>query len=579
MGKLYTYEYGNLDKAGYESIILTIAQYNGKQAQKKVYEDELDLIVGYDANVMERDNYAQNMGDYKLYADSIYTLNNAYDYSNSDIDNDNVKYKFLGWYIDENYVTPYTGNINFEWFVTGENLTLYAKWADQEKGTEGLVFQKIVIDGEICLAVVDLVDSSKYISSIYNGCGYNNLENIYYSINLNDQGQVPVNIGSNLDIQVPKEHGGDNNGGYKVIGILAEAFRRYGGSIKSITMPATLKFIEERAFYNCNLENFYISSCDYIGADDSRALYQTMSYVVAPNAIDTIGRLSTSGINAYEGTLIAYANKSSKNYLTLLSDTLRIANNAFSGASNLQYLDFGLSLVTIGNNALEATGLIGHYDTANLVGLDTMILPDTLLEVGNYAFKDSRNIAKISYSAACALCKVGLNAFSSTAWYNSKIGPIMLNNNLIGIRNGNETYFEKDEFNQIIYYGVNLDEARIVAGSNYMYYKLTSGRYTLLRVEIKETLISISTGAFLDFYTITEVLFNNCSELYYIYDKAFENCTNIENIYLYQATSTLKLGVDVFKNCPELNVFVPDKSILDASFDNYDSLINLVDII
>lgn len=578
-GMLYTYEYGEMDLTTYNNTILTIGQYGDKQVQKKIYEDELDLIESYADNVILSNGYSQNMDDYKLYNNSIYTLNNAYDYSDIDIENDNVKYKFLGWYVDENYVTPYTGNIDFEWFVTSENLTLYAKWADQEKGTEGLVFQKMVIDGETFLAVVDLVNDAQYKASIYNGCGYNDLENKYYSMNLNDQGQVPINIGANLDIQVPKEHGGDNTDGYKVIGILKEAFWRYGNKIKSITMPASLKFIEERAFYNCRLENFYISSCDYVDADDSRALYQTMSYIVAPSEIDTVGALKISGINANAGTIIAYANKSVKDYLTLRSDTLRVANSAFSGASDLIYIDLGQSLVSIGSSAFEATGLVGHYDTANQEGSDTFVLPDSLVEIGASAFKNVIDLTNISYSTNCALSKVGVNALSSTKWYNSQVGPILINNNLIGIRKGGETNFVKDEFGEVVLFGEDLDEAKIVLGNNNMYYKQVDASYSLSRIEINDAIVSVSSGAFLDFSTIIAVEFNNCSALENIFDKAFENCTNIGDIYLYQSTSNLVLGTAVFKNCQELNIHVPNKNNVHSSFNDYEGLINLVDII
>lgn len=576
---LYSYDYGSLDKASYESGVLTAYQYNQKQKQKKIYQDQLELIETYSDNQSTRDSYAADMSAYKLYTDSVKTLNYAYDYTDFDIENDNVKYKFLGWYLDENYANLYQNEIDFEWFVTGENLTLYAKWADQEKGTEGLVFQKMVIDGEIVLAVVDLINAATYNTSIYYGCGYNDLENKYYSLNLNDQGNMPINLGTNLDIQIPKEHGGDNTGGYRVIGILAEAFKKFSSSIKSIAMPGTLMFIEERAFYNCNLENFYISSSLYIDADDSRALYQTQSYVVAPEDIDTVGNLQTTGINAQANTLLAYANKSAKDYLTLLSGTTRIAANAFSGASKLKYIDLGDSLVSIGDYALEATALIGHYDTGNTIGTDTLIFPSTLQTIGTYAFKDTVYIRYIQFSGVSSLNNVGLNAFKSTYWYNAHVGPIIINNNLIGIRNGNEIHFEKDINGQIIYYGENLDQARIISGNNYMYYVLNNNRYTLCKVEINDPIHSISSGAFLDYSSIIDVYFFDCSVLTNIYGKAFENCTNIENIYLYGATSSLQLGLAVFKNCPILNVYVPDKDNLHASFDNYASSINLINIV
>ncbi len=575
---LYSYNYGTLDKESYESGILTAEQYNQKQKQKKIYQDELALIESYDANMTTRNNYAADMSVYKLYTDSAKTLNYAYEYTDADIEEDNVKYKFLGWYLDENYATLYKNEIDFEWFVTGENLTLYAKWADQEKGTEGLVFQKLVINGEIVLAVVDFINAATYNTSIYYGSGYNDLENKYYSLNLNDQGNMPINLGTNLDIQIPKEHGGDNTGGYPVIGILAEAFKKFSNSIKSVAMPGTLMFIEERAFYNCNLENFYISGSLYIEADDSRALYQKQSYVVAPEDIDTVGRLQTTGINVQANTLLSYANRSAKDYLTVLSGTTRIANNAFSGASNLKYIDLGNSLIAIGDYALEATALIGHYDTANTIGTDTLIFPSTLTTIGNYAFKDTVNIRYIQFSGVSSLNHIGFNAFKSTNWYNSKIGPIILNNNLIGVRNGNETHFEKDGNGQIIYYGINNDQARIISGNNYLYYEYKNNRYSLCKIEVYDAITSIASGAFLDFSSVYDIYFYDCSALSIIYGKAFENCTNIENVYIYGATNTLSLAEDVFKNCPILNVYVPNVNNLHSSFDDYEGLINLINL-
>ncbi len=580
-GILYSYNYVDIDKAYYQDNILSDIEYRMMQGQKKIYEDELEVLTSYDNNIAQRDTYSADMSDYKLYKNSIYTLNFAYDYTEEDVNNDNVKYKFLGWYLDENYGTPFTSDMDFEWFVAEGNLNLYAKWADQEKGTEGLVFQKIVIDSTIYLAVVDLVNSAQYTASIYNGSGYNDLENKYYSINMNDQDQVPINIGTNLDIQIPKEHGGDNNGGYKVIGILKGAFQRYGGTtIKSFSMPADIRFIEEQAFYGCNFENLYISGSEYVTAEDAIALYQIADYIVAPSEIDTVGSLQVTGINARANTLLSYASRSTVEHLVLRSGTTRIASYAFSSAGNLKYIDLGSSLEVIGNNAFEGAGaLTGHYDTVNEVGTDTFYLPDSLQEIGNYAFKDAPYITKIGYSSSCALHSVGSSAFKSTLWYTSQVGPIIINGNFIGVRGGNDTQFERDENEQIIHYGENLDLARIKSGNNYLYYKRTGNSYILYTIEINDSIKTITTGAFIDSATVSNIIFNDCSDMVRIDNKAFENYTSFANLYLYQATSALVLASEaVFFNCITLeNVYVPDTSALHPSFDYYSEyLVNIL---
>ena len=273
----------------------------------------------------------------------------------------------------------------FEWIAT-ENITLYAKWADEEKGSEGLVFKKVTSsDGSIeGLVVVDYMNAAEYADSEYSGCGYNDFDNYDYSVNYNDQDAMPPALGINIDIQIPAYHGGTNAAGIPVIGILENAFIRHGKDINTVTLPDSLKFIEEGAFRNALLKNIYTSENEYIGVQDDVAVYQQKDYVS-----------ETEEYSATAGTLILYAASSQGEAFTLPAGTVRIGDYAFYGASRLVEVGLTDALRSIGTSAFEGCGSL-----VNTASDTSFVLPEAVVSVGAYAFKDDIKITSVTTGSA-----------------------------------------------------------------------------------------------------------------------------------------------------------------------------------
>lgn len=455
LSKIYSYDYtwedGEFTLEVFTANYRSWEEYHDIRRELQELQNDLDVLETYadklaEAKKYEQDdaNCADEGGLYKAYGDSFKYLNLAYNY---DVENDpdKVKYRFAGWYLDENYSEPFdptSKEMYFEWIAT-ENITLYAKWADEEKGSEGLVFKKVTSsDGSIeGLVVVDYMNAAEYESWEYFGCGYNDFDNNDYSVNYNDQDAMPPALGTNIDIQIPAYHGGTNAAGIPVIGILKDAFIRHGKDIDTVTLPDSLKFIEEGAFRNVFLDNIYIAENEYLAVQDDVAVYQQKDYA------------SSSGeYSAKAGTFILYAASSQGTTFTLPAGTVRIGDYAFYGASRLIEVGLTDTLTSIGISAFEGCGsLVGTSSDGSFV------LPDTVVSVGAYAFKDDIKITSVTTGSASALSYVGREAFSTTSWFSSasRSGLVVINGLCIGLREAAMANFDKDINDAYVVYDID----------------------------------------------------------------------------------------------------------------------------
>lgn len=567
LGKIYNYDFvitetiagenGSvtvekpLDKAYFLTYFMTAGDYQSLLQTIQDLKDELSVLENYDKNNELRDEYYGTDGkQYKKYADSDYYLNLAYGYDTK-LDSTKRKYKFSGWYSDEAYSEVYSKDMDFSWSAIGQDKVMYAKWADEEKGTEGLVFREVRDEHNnvIGVAVVDFMNKADYEASEINGCGYNNfVDGNEYSINLNDMDAVPTYLGSDIEIQVPAKHGGSNSNQLAVIGILSGAFARHGQEIKSVSLPNTLKFIEEDAFVRCKLTDIYGTSDDdgYIVYDGQHAVYQgkTTSYYIG-----TEKRVASADV------LIAFASDSSVTEYTLLDGTVRVGSDAFYLAANITSVDFGDVLVSIGDRAFTGTGITG-----------SITLPDTVTTIGAEAFANCNRLKSINIGESSALSFVGKNAFKNTGWFMQKAGVVAINGIAIGLRTADSSTYDKTESGDFVLSTIDTSSGQVNAYSctssaGKVYY---DGTGAVVKLVIYSSVRTIADSAFDGVVgtMIVEVQGNMSGG---IGKEAFANCS-IVRMDFDNLGGECAVESNAFNNCNPFSVYVSSPSAVHDSW-------------
>ena len=396
-------------------------------------------------------------------------------------------------------------------------------------------------------------------------------------------------------------------------------------SLETVIVPANsaLLRIAEYAFLNSGLQSIDLTNAvnltqiaDYAFADNSRLTSVTFPTV---NGIQ---------IGAYVFTGTAFTT------LDLPSNIAVIGAHAFDGVSTLTELTLGENslLTEIGDYAFRGTAItdfdfdraaslqtIGAYAFYE-AGLSQIILPDSVISVGDYAFYGCETVTELRLSQSIE--EIGSYAFSGTA-----IGEVFVygNNTVIGAgafedcaslvsvtletgvsEVGNFAFgftgitsitlpetvttldgnpFAGCVMEQIEILSPNADiffsedgDTLLNADGNLLFYVTpeTSGAYVL-----DDKITSIMPGAFAgsaitsitlpdSFTRIEDGTFRNCTQLTsinigknitYIGAAAFENCTSLSSVTFEQGgTEAVSIGARAFRNCTSLTTIeLPDR--------------------
>lgn len=230
----------------------------------------------------------------------------------------------------------------------------------------------------------------------------------------------------NLDIPAEIEV---ENVKYPVTSIAAEAF--YGnGTIKSVTIPASVKTVETDAFRNvrlltnvniadlkawCAVEfangnanpiyNVFSSTLESNWGTVNIGGQKVTTTLAIPEGIDSIGR-SFYGFKSLTDVTLpeslntlgdqAFANCTKIESITIPANVETIGS-AFFGCSGLKNVDIKADLKALGNNAF--------YNCA----LDTITLPANLESIGMSTFSGNKNLTGITLPAS--LKSIGMMAF------------------------------------------------------------------------------------------------------------------------------------------------------------------------
>lgn len=571
LGYLNTYNYGQINLDGYSSYVeyynkffasgtgnydlkTTYGEYVGtsyryiSNAYNALREEIFDLkemrtlISNYDADLLRASTYENNW-DYYPYSDSVNHLNG--------INPGVTDYYFAGWYYDPQYTqkaddisTDPENPMLFSMRVF-RDITLYAKWVDKKKGSEGLIFEKV---GDKMVIVVDYLNAAQSEGK-YTG------EN--YSRNLNDQDKMPIDLGTKISVQIPSEHKLEGTGEVcTVVGIVAGAFDINASIITDISLPNTIKFVEEGVFRYTGLRviSYQTGDTNYLYSDADIALYQNLDYT----QLNNVGLSDGRTLGSYRaGTLIAYASKSIVNTVYNIPDAIdgrpifRIGDHAFRSTG-------ALVTVNIGKNVEE----IGDYAFMGCNKLAEVYLPNSLTIIGVNAFKDCGFLKDIHFVPSpehpvSVLSVIKKGAFENTAWLINSNGLVMIDTILIGVQvRGDGQGYEKDGGGNVI---VNENNEKMIIGREngdviYTIY-INAATDAVSRIVINKAITVICDHAFSGITGLVS-LDINAENLVLVDDYAFNNCSGLNVIYWRGASSEITIGENILAGCSRNISFV-----------------------
>lgn len=321
-----------------------------------------------------------------------------------------------------------------------------------------------------------------------------------YSVSLK---YLPNNI---KELSIPETYNG-----LKIIVIETHGFSN-ASELEKVILPEGILSIEDYAFANC----------------------MNLNEIKLPNSLKHIGE------NAFQNcSSLKFNNKSNCLYL---------------GNDKNPYLALMSSIETSEENInlIDSTKIIYSNALNNYKKLKSLILPNSLLEVGENAFPNSSFLVYTEYEGCYYL--------------GSKENPYMV---LIKHLNKNAQTVNVNQDTKIIYSAAFYESSNLT--NVFLPTQITDigsyafeNCYKLKTINIPSTLICIKDGVFTCCELLNEIILND--SILSIGNYAFSYCTSLISIVLPNSLSTLKESV--FYNCSSLNYNVDQNCAFIGSKEN-----------
>lgn len=361
--------------------------------------------------------------------------------------------------------------------------------------------------------------------------------------------------------------------GAPVTGI-GESFFNDCKSLKSVTLPSTLKSIGEGAFYLCeSLENITIP--DGVTTIGNEAFYSCRSLksvtipdsvrrigtgafkycplleeVILPAGIEDIGCDAFEGFNQlsyteYDGGYYLGSPENEHRYLlkvnydaenlTVHEDCEAIGRYAFNYSK--RYNDDELNPKIKSVTLPSGVKIVGEGAFWECASLETATLSDSLTSIGNQAFYACTSLKSVTFGNNLEV--IGDNAF----WWCGKLTDMTLSDNVTYFGEGafwacEKLYTKEDETGY--YLGTRSNEyAVLIKGKE----KTADGAY-IENVRVNDECVMIGPSAFKDFIGIDTVVLPDSVKI--IENSAFSGCSGLENI---EMPSVTRVGDSAFAGC------------------------------
>ncbi len=265
-------------------------------------------------------------------------------------------------------------------------------------------------------------------------------------------------------------------------------------SLKSIALPKNIERIASGCFANCtSLASVSLPDGLLHICSDAFTNCTSLTTLVIPASVHTIGGEVTNQLSFHQA----------KDGTINITHN-RFTNPAFKNCSSLVSVTISEGVQCIDNNAFEGC-----------TALRAIRIPNSVYSIGAEAFKDCNALTDIQFGDS--LRYVGYKAFHTTPWYE------------------------------------NLPDGVVYIGKTLYAYK--GEMLTPTAIEIQDSTITITKGAFAGYTKLTDIRFPNTLET--IEDSAFYGCSALSTILL--PNSLQEVGWEAFRNCSSLDsIHLPD---------------------
>ena len=334
--------------------------------------------------------------------------------------------------------------------------------------------------------------------------------------------------------------------------------------IERITIPSSVKEIEEKAFYNCeNLQNVTISNgVTSIG----KSAFEEDTALLTIRIPDTVTEIGSGAFSHCSSLSVVTLSKNITEMPGAFTDcdaltgiripkSLENGYNAFAGCENLHNITFEEGRTKIPD------GLFGECS-----GIQTISIPNTITDIGKSAFVRCENLQSITIPdsvitiESSAFSRTGLQKVvipdsvkeigSSAFSYCRSLASVTLSKNLQGL--GNYAFEECDALTEIeIPKSLKSTEK----------WQETAGRFPgcdqLKRITFEEGTTQIGSRLFAECPGIEQITIpDTVTEIGAL---AFADCSNLSTVHLSGNLTTI--GVGAFRNCDALKKIEIPKSL------------------
>ncbi len=211
-------------------------------------------------------------------------------------------------------------------------------------------------------------------------------------------------------------------------------------NIESIVLGDYIRSIGENAFYNCGqLTSIRIpESVSHIGASAFQAC-RALTDVKIPTGIDTVPEYCFAYCRSLTSIVIGDNIKSisasaflgtALTEVTVPDTVTSIGDGAFSSIETLKTVTIGKNVTTLGNEAFlddvqlvsvtfaegNQLGRVGNRCFRNNPLLRNIVLPETVVDIGDYSFSGCAELAALEIPAS--VIPIGAGAFNGSKIYN-----------------------------------------------------------------------------------------------------------------------------------------------------------------